>query len=153
MEKRFTEGLDLDNSGSHTQGQDTFESLAAIRQANPRLTAAILMSAKCSFSLHQYQETGEFAVRLIDEFPQSRYKGYAYYLRAAVEYENRNYAASREDFTYAIEFSDSEELLRTAESAATNLVAGYIRKSTLDNVYNTSSRIQTLPMLSSWLAN
>lgn len=153
IENLFNEGLILYKNNSIEQAHDNFVKLAAISNDNSRLTAAILMSAKTSFALQNYSETIECAGRLIDEYPQSSYKAYAFYLRAGAEYEKRSYASAIEDLAYAIEFAGNQELLRTAESAGTNLVAGYIRKSTIDNVYNAYAWKQALPMLSIWRAH
>lgn len=153
IEKSFNEGLTLYRNNSLKQAQENFAKLAKTSQHNPRLTASILMAAKTSFEMQHYSETIDYAGRLIDEFPESSYRAYAYYWRAGAEYEKGNYSTSIEDFAYAIEFSKNQELLRTAESTATNLVAGYIRKSTIDNLYSSYPWKQALPMLSIWRAH
>ena len=153
IENTFNQALILYRNNDFEQAKVDFLRIAAQKEDNPRLTAATFMLAKTFYRLEQFDEVVNYADLIIHNYPKSRYRAHAYYLRACARYHKRQYTASLEDFTYAIEFADSQELLRIAESTATNLVNGYIGLSSLEKVFNSYPWTQARPILTIWRAH
>ncbi len=153
FENMFNQALILYRNNDFEQAKVEFLKIVAQKEDNPKLTAATLMLAKTFYRLRQFDEVVDYASLIIDNYAQSRYRPHAFYLRACARYHKRQYSASLEDFAYAIEFADSQELLRVAESTATNLVNGYIGLTSLEKVYNSYPWTQARPILTIWRAH
>ena len=153
IHNRFDQGLVHYRNSDFQQSRQIFADIAKQKENNPLITSAIIMSAKAALSLEQYDEAIDAARLLLDNYPESRYRAHAHYVRACANYQQRNYSAAVEDFTYAIEFAETNELVRLAESTATNIVVGYIGKSNLDQIYSSYSWKKAQPILTIWRAH
>jgi ABC-type branched-subunit amino acid transport system substrate-binding protein len=153
IRNQFNKGLILYRNNDMGQARNVFTDIIEQSSENTLITSSILMASKTAFSMQKYDEAIEYASILIDDYQQSSYLPHAFYARASAKFKKRNYSASVEDFVYCIEFSESPELLRIAESTATNIVDGYIGKSSLDKIYSAYTWKQAQPMLTIWRAH
>jgi len=153
LQNRFNQGLVFYQNNDLTQAQYIFSELCDSSSDNPLVTSALLMAAKTSYSLREYDQAISYCTRLIKDYEASRYRAHAYYVRGAAYFRDGNFGTAAQELTFAVEFAESEKLLKLAESTATNIVVGYIGKSTLNKIYSAYPWKQAHPILTIWRAH
>lgn len=148
----FNQGLILYRNGDYEQAKINFLTLVALEENNPKRSAGLFMLAKTFNQLKDYQKAEQYADRLIQDFPTSRYLAYAYFVKGDVNYELGHYSEAMSHFAYAIEFAPNASFLHTCEEQASKLVNAHISLNTLEALRKTYPWTQAKPMLTIWSA-
>ena len=148
----FNEGVIHYRNENFDQAKLKFLTIASQPQNNPNITSAYLMLAKTNEKLRNYQDALLYSEKLINEFPKSDYLAEAHFVSAIANYYMGSPANSLQSLAFAIESSNSTQLMQKCELYATQLVQNGIPINSLENVHDHTSWKKSEPLFLLWLA-
>ncbi|MBD3374726.1 ABC transporter substrate-binding protein [candidate division KSB1 bacterium] len=147
----FDQSLILYRNGQYEQARINLYQLVALGRENPVITASTFMLAKTLFHLEQNIDAEHYARTLVDQFPDSRYIGYAKFLLARLAYERGEYAQAIETLLMVVE-SGNPQLLRASQAFANDILALSIDPGQLEPLLERNLSMQSRNMLQLWIA-
>ena len=90
VEKAYQKGLQLFKNGRYDVAAWELQNMLILFPKNHRKTSALYLIARARFHEKKYAEANETLDQLLKEFPESRYRYDALFLKAAIAYQQNN---------------------------------------------------------------
>ncbi len=125
-EEAFKQGVAKFSERNFTAAREIFARLIGENRWHQRLTAALIMHAKCSYWLHDDDAVRQDVRELLTIHPRSRYAADAHLLMALIFYRQKEYYRSARQMLFARKTARSPELARRATRLAVILLRDYL---------------------------
>ncbi len=120
---------------------------AAARSDHPQRTASLYLLAKTFEQLQDDGNAQSYADRLIRDYPGSRYRPYAHFLKGRILYQKNDLTGAFSELIWAVETAGSVEFQRRCEAAATEVLRAGIAPAQFELLYGSHPWKNARPIL------
>ncbi len=152
VNKLYETGVMMLKNGSYEQARLEFIKLVSYPSPNPRLTTGYFLLAKTSLNLDKNIEASSYAQKLINDFPNSRYRSHAHYILACTKYNLNLLNEAVEQLAFALEYSSNSQFDQYCHHFATSLTKRDVNPAKLTVLYDTYPWTRAKPYLALWIA-
>ncbi|MBN1999381.1 penicillin-binding protein activator [candidate division KSB1 bacterium] len=148
----YDTGVMMLRNGSYEQARLEFIKLISHPEPNPRLTSGYFLLAKTCLHLDKNIETASYAQKLINDFPDSRYRAHAHYLIACSKYNLNLLNEAMVHLAFAVEYSNEEQFDQYCNEFASVLTSYEVNPAKLHVFYDTYPWTRAKSYLALWIA-
>ncbi|MDQ7064104.1 MAG: penicillin-binding protein activator [candidate division KSB1 bacterium] len=126
VQQRFEQGVILYNNGNFREAEQVFRELIKARPMHQLITASLIMHARCSYWLKDYETVTQDIKQLLLIHPQSRYIADAHMLMGLVHFQNGDVYKAAKQFLLAQRYARSPVLSEKVVRLARILLSDYL---------------------------
>ncbi len=126
VQQRFEKGVILYNNGNFQEAEQVFRELIETRPAHQLITASLIMHARSSYWLKDYETVTRDIKRLLQIHPKSRYLADAHMLMGLVHFQTGDVYQAAKQFLLAQRYARSPALSEKVVKLARILLTDYL---------------------------
>jgi branched-chain amino acid transport system substrate-binding protein len=147
LKKLFDSAIKDFKESKFTSSLSYFNKIANEYQTNSKTTLALLFLGKINLELKKYSDAEENLLRLLREFPQSKYSEEAEITLSRVYLDQKEYAKSFWRLCLVINGIEQTETQTLARTTAENIALNYLTASEVKTIYDSTKLTSVKPFL------